>query len=338
VYHRYGNSSDVIEIRNDIVVPVPLESDHVRVKVKASSINPVDWKVMEGQVKYLIPRYFPKIPGRDLSGVVESTSAACTRLKVGDEVYGMPENLTGCWAEYVCCSEKSLSKKPRNIEHNQAAAIPLACLTAWQCLVEVGKLERNFKVLILGAAGGVGHFAVEICKAKGAVVFATCGTESMEFVKSIGADHVIDYRRQLLPRGEKFDLVFDAVGAKRERDESFEMLSKGARVVTIWPFDVRAASHSVWDWPLALADIVWKNLYFGYQNWNSYRVCVTGQKAGHQLDKIRDLVEKGKIKPHMDAEFRLHSVRDALERSKSLKTRGKIGLQIADEGLAPVAR
>jgi NADPH:quinone reductase-like Zn-dependent oxidoreductase len=195
VYHTYG-SPDVLELA-EIEKPTAGD-DQILVKIRAASVNPLDWHYMRGEPYLVRPEAGwrkPKNPrlGVDLAGQVEAVGRDVTRFQPGDEVFG---GRFGAFAEYVCAREKSLAPKPANLTFEQAAALPVAGLTALQGLRDIGKIQPGQKVLINGAAGGVGTFAVQIAKSFGAHVTGVCSTRNLDLVRSLGADHVIDYTQE----------------------------------------------------------------------------------------------------------------------------------------------
>src|SRR5450755_4320559 len=214
VYTNYG-SPDVLEIR-DIKKPVP-NDDQVLIKVRAASINPVDWHFMEGTPYIMralgVGLRKPKDPrlGVDMAGTVEAVGKNVTQFKPGDEVFG---GRTGAFAEYVCArADRAVVLKPPNMTFEQAASVPIAAITALQGLRDKGHIQEGQKVLINGASGGVGTFAVQIAKSFGADVTGVCSTKNLDLVRSLGADHVIDYTKEDFTKGEqRYDLILDNVG------------------------------------------------------------------------------------------------------------------------------
>ncbi len=216
VYMNYG-SPDVLEIR-DIKKPAP-NDDQVLIKVRAVSVNPLDWHFMEGTP--MIMRAMgtglrkPKDPrlGVDMSGEVEAVGKNVTQFKPGDEVFGAK---SGALAEYICVrADRAIVRKPANITFEQAAAVPIAAVTALQGVRDKGKVQPGQKVLINGASGGVGTFAVQIAKTYGAEVTGVCSTRNLELVRSLGADHVIDYTKEDFTKGEQhYDVILDNVGTQ----------------------------------------------------------------------------------------------------------------------------
>jgi NADPH:quinone reductase-like Zn-dependent oxidoreductase len=215
VYTQYGPPDVVVQIA-DVEKPVPTD-DELLIKVRAASVNPLDSHLMKGGpylVRLLLRLGQSKIkrPGVDVAGQVEAVGKNITQFKPGDAVFGMCK---GAFAEYLCATESALVIKPENITFEQAASVPVAALTALQGLRDKAKIQPGQKVLINGAAGGVGTFAVQIAKSFGAHVIAVCSTRNVDMVRSIGADHVIDYTREDFTKsnsGQRSDIVFDNVG------------------------------------------------------------------------------------------------------------------------------
>src|SRR5260370_4839567 len=168
----------------------------VLIRVHAAGVNPIDWKVCAGYMKDFIPHSFPLILGWDVSGVIEEVRPNVSRFKKGDEVYSLPDHTrNGAYAEYIAVRESEVALKPNSLHHARAAAVPLATITAWQALFDTAQLQPGHRILIHGAAGGVGHFAVQLAKWKGAHVIGTASARNQEFLKSLGADETIDYEK-----------------------------------------------------------------------------------------------------------------------------------------------
>ncbi len=191
-FHTYGGPEVLVLEEMPLPQPGP---DEVLVRVMAAGVNPLDWKVRAGRVREWLPHQLPLVPGWDVSGIVEAWGAEVTGFKKGDEVYGMLDfNRDGAYAEFVAARPRELAPKPWSIDHLQAGGVPLAALTAWQSLFEAGGLAPGQAVLIHGAAGGVGHYAVQFAKWKGARVIGTASANHAAFLRELGADQVIDYR------------------------------------------------------------------------------------------------------------------------------------------------
>src|SRR2546427_12785386 len=231
VYHNYG-PPDVLKLE-EVEKPVP-KDDEVLIKVSAASVNPVD-RLYRGRpylvrIKIGLSKPNDTRLGRDVSGVVEAVGTNVTQFKPGDEVFG---TCSGALAEYACASESAFVMKPDNVTFEQAASVPIAGLTALQGLRDKGQLQPGQKVLINGAAGGVGTFAVQIAKSFGAEVTGVCSTRNVDLVRSIGADHVIDYTREDFTRsGRRYDLMFDVAGS-RSWSECKRILNPQATLVIV---------------------------------------------------------------------------------------------------------
>src|SRR6476659_692960 len=190
--HSYGGP-EVLQYE-DAPRPKP-RAGEVLIRVHAAGVNPIDWKVREGHMKDFWPHEFPLILGWDLSGVVEELGRGVSRFKIGDEVYSLPDpTRNGAYAEYIVVREPELALKPNSLHHIRAAAVPLAALTAWQSLFDTAQLQPGQRVLIHAGSGGVGHFAVQLAKWKGAYVFATASTKNQDFLRKLGVDKAIDTR------------------------------------------------------------------------------------------------------------------------------------------------
>src|SRR5690242_9955697 len=238
VCEQYGGP-EVLQVADDLPTP-RVGPNGVLVRVRASSVNPVDWKYRQGLLAPVRPVVFPVIWGCDLSGVVTEAGPAVTLFKPGDEVYGFKDGYVaktyrGTYAEYVVAPEKTMAKKPSNLSHLEAACIPLAALTAWQALLGQGKLKQGQRVLIHAGAGGVGVMAIQIAKAFGAFVAATGSTRNQDLLHELGADRPIDYTREEFDEiRPKFDVVLDGVG-KSVWAGSLRVLKFGGRLVTLSP-------------------------------------------------------------------------------------------------------
>src|SRR5476651_2863450 len=228
--HKFGGP-DVLELE-DIKIPQWAE-DEVLIKVYASSVNPVDGKIIAGEAEEKFPIKFPLTIGWDVSGVIEQAGNKVRNFSIGDEVYARPfPTHNGAFAEYVVIKANEIALKPRSIDHLQAAAVPLAGLTAWQGLFKHGHLEKGQKVLIHAASGGVGSFAVQFARWKGAYVIGTGSAENLSFIKQLGADEAIDYKNDRFEeKVQDADLVFDLIGGDTQR-RSLLVLKAGGRLIT----------------------------------------------------------------------------------------------------------
>ena len=303
--HAYGGP-EVLKYE-DAARPDPATGE-VLVRVHAAAVNPVDWKVRAGHLRGFLNYSLPLIPGWDLSGVVETTGAGVTDWKQGDAVYARPDlRRNGAYAEYIAVRASELGHKPRSIDHVQASAIPLACLTAWQALFDAGGLKAGQRVLIHAAAGGVGTFAVQLAKWKGAHVVGTASERNHAFLRELGADEVIDYTKTNFEEVVRdVDVVLDTL-AGQTRDRSWNVLKKDGILVSILgqPSPDDAAQHGV----------------------RAAGVFVEPNQA--QLGEIAKLVDSGKLRPIIETVLPLAQAARAHEMNQTLHTRGKIVLQVA---------
>lgn len=288
--------------------PVPGPRD-VLVAVKAASINPIDWKLRQGLLRADFALPMPYILGRDMSGVVTAAGPEVAALAPGDEVFGMADRQRGgTHAELVACDHQLLAQKPRKVGHIEAAAMALVGATAVAALEDTAGLAKGERVLIHGGAGGVGAFAVQLAKHHGAWVAATCSAANRDFVASLGADRVIDYKREdfaALLSG--LDLVFDTVGGEVHR-RSMGVLKPGGRLVHI------AAAPLPAEPPRRDITIA--------------RANVRGQRA--LFERIAALIDDGAVRADIGAVLPLSEAGRGYEMSRAREVRGKIVLKIAD--------
>jgi NADPH:quinone reductase-like Zn-dependent oxidoreductase len=225
--HRFGGP-DVLSV-DEVPKPVPGEGEAL-IKVVATSVNPIDWKLREGMISRDLP--LPFIPGGDFSGVIDQLGPGVQRFKKGDEVYGVAPNSVGAEAEYVVCPTTNFARKPKTLDHLSAASAPLTAMTAWQGLFDQGKLAAGERVLILGGSGGVGGFAIQLASEADAYVLATASKEGVDRVKRLGADEAIDYKNVRIEEAVKeIDLCLDLVGGPLH-GRAMMCIKKGGRLVS----------------------------------------------------------------------------------------------------------
>ena len=325
---KYGGP----EVLEPADVPIPKPGPNgVLVRVHACGVNPIDWKLRKGLFSPLFKLRFPVIWGCDCSGVVEQVGSAVTLFKPGDEVYGykhgkVGQTYRGTYAEYAVLPENALAPKPAGLSHEEAAAIPLAALTAWQSLVNRGKIQSGSKVLVHAGAGGVGHFAVQIAKAFGATVAATCGPRNLDLLGRFGVDHAIDYTREKIEdRLSGYDIVLDCVG-ESVWPASFKVLRRAGRLVTmVVPIPEQPAGRLRF-----VASAVFGVARGTFRGWLAgKRLSITAVKPrGGDLEKISVLVEAGKLVPVIDRIFPMNQIADAHRLSETGHARGKIVIKI----------
>ena len=228
---KYGEIKDSLSI-NEIEKP-SIKQNEILIEVKAASLNPIDYKIVEGKLKDMISLNLPSTIGFDVSGVVVEKGANVTNFEIGDEVYArVPQEQMGTVAEFVVVTSDLVAKKPEDITFEEASGLPLTGLTAIQALLSVG-IRENDRVLIHSGSGGVGSFAVQYAKAKGAIVYTTTSTKNTDWVKALGADRVIDYKKEDYKEVvNDLDIVFDTLGDDYTL-EAFEIIKEGGKVTTI---------------------------------------------------------------------------------------------------------
>ncbi len=311
VFDRYGDV-EVLQYR-EVEQPIA-KPDQLLIQVRASSINPVDWKIRQGHLQLLTGFNFPRIVGSDISGVVVEVGREVTKFKPGDQVYTFLNPITGgACAQYCVVSESAASIKPQNITHAEAAAVPIAGLTALQALRDLGDIQAGKKVLINGASGGVGIFAVQIAKAMNAEVTGVCSAKNSDFVKNLGADFVLDYAEiDFTKQTQKYDIILDAVGKKTFAECENVLQTEGVYISTLPSFDNLA--------PMFLS------------------LFVSGKKAklivananNSDLGSLRELIESGKVDPIVDRTYSLEQVAAAHTYSETGRAIGKIAISIEE--------
>lgn len=302
--HEFGGPG--VLTYEDAPTPVPAD-DEVLIKIFASGVNPIDAKIRAGAAQKKFPVTLPLIPGWDVSGEIESVGKNVLNLRKGDEVYSRPDpRCNGTYAEYAVVKANEVNAKPKSIDHDKAAAVPLAGLTAWQGLFEHGDLKAGQKVLIHAASGGVGSFAVQFAKWKGAYVIGTASEENLDFLFDLGADDAIDYQHEKFEDKVKdIDLVFDLVGGETQR-RSLQVLKDGGRLVTT----LAPENH---------AEAAKKHVTIVGYLAKSYPA---------DLQQIADLIDSGKITPIVTEIFELKDAAKAHAQIDSHHIRGKIVLRV----------
>jgi NADPH:quinone reductase-like Zn-dependent oxidoreductase len=329
VYHNFG-SPDVLRLE-EIEKPVP-NDNQILIKVRAVSVNPLDWHFMEGTPYVGRPLAFgflkPTVTrlGVDYAGTVEAVGKNITEFKPGDEVYG---NRFGAFAEYVVASDKSLALKPATLTFEQAASLPVAALTALQALRDNGKIQPGQKVLINGASGGVGTFAVQIAKTFGAEVTGVCSGRNVELVRSLGADHVIDYTKEdFTKRAERYDLILDNVGN--------QPLSGFRRVLTPRGKYVAVGGGGVNDsrWTGPLIGVIKMLVLKRFVTQEMSMMLADINKK--DLALLADLIQSGKVKPVIDRTYPLSQLPEAMRYLEEGHARGKVVITVGDN-IEPLA-
>jgi NADPH:quinone reductase-like Zn-dependent oxidoreductase len=305
VVHEYGGP-EVLKYE-DAPRPEPKENE-VLVRVIACGVNPADPLIVSGRYAKEFGTHLPLIPGYDVAGVVEKTGAKVTKLKAGDSVYGYAL-FGGGWAEYAVLAENEAAIKPKSLSFVEAAAVPLAALTAWQALIDVAQLSAGQTALIHGGSGGVGSFAVQIAKARGARVIATASTPNQDLLKQLGADVAIDYTKTKFEEvAKEVDVVLDPVG-RDTLARSYAVVKKGGIIATL----------------VARCDQAQLDKY-GIRG-----ASIAVKPDANELAEITKLIEEKKIKPVVTQVLPLSEAVKAHQQAATHHTRGKIVLKIADE-------
>jgi NADPH:quinone reductase-like Zn-dependent oxidoreductase len=303
--HAFGGP-DVLKLE-EVPIPKP-QPDEILVRVHAAGINPVDWKIREG---HLGGGRLPQFMGSDFSGVVELAGSAVRDFRAEDAVFGTVTDDSGSYAEYALANVLQVARKPASLDHVHAAALPMASLTAWQALVDHAHLQTDQTVLIHGAAGGVGSFAVQFAAYKGAHVIGTASVQNQNYLKELGADEVIDYRSTPFEDVvSDADVVFDTQGGQTQ-ERSWKVLKRGGILISIVqpPDENRAKELGV-------------RAMFMRSDAN----------RGDQLARIADLVASGQVKVNVDRALPLEEARKAQELSQSGHVHGKVVLLVDQHG------
>jgi len=316
-YQGYGTPDRLVS--GDMALPSPNDKT-LLVRVLASSVNPIDWKLHDGQLRRVVPRRFPSIPGLDVVGVVVATPDATVNFRVGDRIMSLlSPALPGASAEYCLVPAREFTVVvPPEISDLEAAGLPLAGLTAWQGLVRLGRLQAGQKVLIVGASGGVGHFAVQIAHALGAVVVGVCSTRNLDWVRQRGADEAVDYTRdQPFGPDRSFDLIFDCVSRLNHREIQTLLKPQGRYVDTLFK-------------PGLLLRALVQPLHTR-QRYHAFLV----KGSADDLHELLKLYQAGSLKTHIDSVHDLSALAGAHRLSQSGRARGKIVIRVQDQALQP---
>jgi alcohol dehydrogenase len=328
VVDRYGRKNGIRA--GDMPLPEPREDD-VLIQIHAAGVNPLDSKIRDGEFKLILPYRLPLILGNDLAGVVVRVGSRVRRFKPGDEVYARPhKDRIGTFAEFIAVKENGLALKPTALTMEEAASIPLVGLTAWQALIEKGQLKKGQKVLIHAGSGGVGTFAVQLAKHLGATVATTTSAGNIELVKRLGADIVIDYKKDDFSAILKdYDVVLDTQGGNA-LGKSLRVLKPGGTLIGIaGPPDPDFAKEIGASWFLKTV-----------MRFLSYRIRKAAKRHdvsysfvfmradGGQLSQIAALIDAGAIRPVIDRVFPFESTKEALAYVETGRAKGKVVIKI----------
>jgi len=301
------NYGGIDELKYTEIDKPSLKDNDVLIEIAATSVNPVDWKIREGYLKGMLQYDFPFVLGLDAAGTIKEVGKKVTKFRVGDKVFTRPDiTRNGTYAEYVAVDENLVAKKPENLSFEEAASIPLVGLTSWQSLFDFADIKQGDKVLIHAGSGGVGSFAIQLAKSLGAWVATTCSTKNVEFVKSLGADKVIDYRnedfRQVLA---DMDIVFDTLGGDIQK-QSYDVLKEEGVLVSIADQPNQQLAQT-------------KKVKAGF---------VFLEPDGEQLAEIGEMIEQGKIRANVGTVMNLEEIQEAHRLSETHHAKGKIVLRV----------
>ena len=326
--NQYGNN-DVVQASE---MPEPeLHEDDVLVQIHAAGVNQLDSKIRNGEFKLILPYRLPIILGNDVAGVVVKVGSRVKRFKPGDEVYARPDkDRIGTFAEFISMKEDDVAHKPKNLTMEEAASIPLVGLTAWQVLVERANLKKGQKVLIHAGSGGVGTFAIQLAKHLGATVATTAGSENLDWVKNLGADIVIDYKKENFETIlHDYDVVLNSLKGET-LEKSLRILKHGGKLISIsGPPDPNFAKDigASWIVRLVMGLLSYRIRKEAKRRHISYSFLFM-RANGDQLREITSLIESGVIRPVMDRVFPFESTKEALAYIEKGRAKGKVVVKV----------
>lgn len=315
-------------------VPEPkLQHNDVLVQIQATAVNLLDSKVRDGEFKLLLPYRPPFILGHDVAGTVIKTGPKVRQFKVGDAVYARPrDHRIGTFAEFIAINEADVALKPKNLDMTEAASIPLVALTAWQALVEVGKVKRGQRVFIQAGSGGVGTIAIQLAKHLGATAATTTSAKNVELVRSLGADVVIDYNKQDFETVlSGYDLVLNSQDPKT-LEKSLSVLKPGGQLISISgpPDPAFAEEFGLNPFLKVVMRLLSRRVRKKAKTLGIRYSFLFMRAQGHQLSEITSLIESGVIRPVVDKVFPFEETRDALAYVETGRAKGKVVITVAD--------
>lgn len=328
VISKYGRDQKLSFV--DIDVPVCGACDAL-VEIHAASLNPIDFKIRDGKIRFIRSYSFPWIMGHDLAGVVTAVGSKVTRFKVGDKVFSRPRNgRTGSLAQFIAVNENELALMPKNLSFEEAASIPLVGLTSWQALFDTAHMKSGDHVFIQAGSGGVGSFAVQLAKQFGAYVMTTTSSRNVEFVRGLGADEVIDYTSKKFEDVlQNVDIVFDTLGGEALY-KSFQVMRPGGWVVSISgdPDQRLAQDMGLNFFKREVLRLVGRKANKLAAKARAHYRFIFMHSSGSQLAQIAQLIEAGKIKPIIDKVFSFEESQLAVEYLEQGRSRGKVVIKI----------
>lgn len=327
---RYGREEKLSF--GEVGMPVCGDLD-VLVEIRAASLNPVDFKIRDGKIRFLRSYSFPLILGHDLAGVVTAMGRKVTRFKIGDKVYSRPRNgRTGSLAQFIAVDENELALMPANLSFEEAASVPLVGLTSWQALLDIAGMKAGDRVFIQAGSGGIGTFAIQLAKCFGAHVITTTSSRNTDFVRSLGADEVIDYTAQNFEDIlRNIDIVFDTLGGEALY-KSFQVLRPGGWVVSISgdPDQRLAEDMHLGFFKREVLRFVGRKVNKLAAHAKAHYRFIFMNASGAQLAQIAKLIEEGKIKPIIDKVFSFEDSQKAIDYLELGRSRGKIVIKMHD--------
>ncbi|HSV83138.1 MAG TPA: NADP-dependent oxidoreductase [Ramlibacter sp.] len=328
IIDRYGKK----ETGRIAEVPEPeLRDDDVLIQIHAAGVNLLDSKIRNGEFKLILPYRMPLVLGHDVAGKVVRVGPRVRHFKPGDEVYARPDDFRiGTFAEYIAVKEGSLARKPANLTMEEAASIPLVALTAWQVFVETAKLKKGQKVFIQAGSGGVGTIAIQLAKHLGAFVATTTSISNVGWVKTLGADVVIDYKKQdFATELRDYDVVLNSLGSD-ELEKSLQVLRPGGNLISIsGPPTPDFAAKQGLAWPLKqLLRLASHGIRKKAKRRGVTYSFVFMRAEGDQLSRITSLIESGVVRPTVDCVFPLDATADALAYVEQGRAKGKVVVHV----------
>ena len=315
----------------DWAEPTVKEND-VMVQVHAAGVNLLDSLIRNGEFKLFLPYKPPFVNGHDVAGIVTKVGSKVSNFKVGDEVYSrVSDYRIGTLAEYISIDEKDVALKPKNISMEEAGSIPLVGLTAWQALVEIGKLKKGQKVLIQAGSGGVGTIAIQLAKHLGAFVATTTSAKNIDLVKSLGADLVIDYKiEDFETKLKDYDLVLHSNRDSKILDKSLRILKSGGKLISlVGPPTPEFATEIGLPWYLKLVTkLISLSARKKAKKLNTSFVFLFMRADGKQLSQMSKLIESGVIKPVIDKVFSFEQTNEALSYVETGRSKGKVVVKV----------
>ena len=331
VIEKYGKQSPLV--LKDLPEPNLLAND-VRIQIHAAGVNVLDNKIKEGEFKLILPYTLPLILGNDVAGVVTAVGSGVTRFKVGDEVYARPDkDRIGTFAEAIALDERDVAPKPKNISMAEAASVPLVALTAWQALVELGKIKRGDKVFIQAGSGGVGTIAIQLAKHLDATVATTASTASFGMLRDLGADLLIDYKTQDFGQQLRdYDFVLHSQG-KVELEKSLGILKRGGTLVSVsGPPDPAFARQAGLPLPVrGVIGLLSRSARTQARRRGVKYAFLFMRAEGEQLSQITALIEAGVIRPIVEKIYPFSETPQALAHVESGRAKGKVVVQLRRE-------